>query len=272
MWEGWQNGYCTSLENWRPQGLGGSNPSPSVAPPFSPARRLETRLKILVIDVGGTHVKALATGRRAPIKIDSGPTMTPRLMVSELGKAIAGWEYDVVSIGFPGPVSNGKPAREPWNLAAGWVGFDFAKAFKRPVRVINDAAMQALGSYEGRNMLFLGLGTGLGSTMIRDGVLIPLELGHLPYRHDKSYEDYLGDAGYKRLGKRAWRKHVTTVTALFVAALEVDYVILGGGNARHIHELPSRARLGLNANAFKGGFRLWNDAKAPMQKRKRAPR
>jgi predicted NBD/HSP70 family sugar kinase len=229
-------------------------------------------LKILVIDVGGTHVKALATGRRAPIKIDSGPTMTPKLMVSELSTAIADWEYDVVSIGFPGPVRNGKLAREPWNLGAGWVGFDFAKAFKRPVRLINDAAMQALGSYEGRNMLFLGLGTGLGSTMIRDGVLIPLELAHLPYKHGKTYEEYLGNAGYERLGKRAWRKHVATVTALFIAALEVDYVVLGGGNARHIHELPPLSRLGLNANAFKGGFRLWDDAPTPIQPTKRRQR
>jgi polyphosphate glucokinase len=222
-------------------------------------------LKILVIDVGGTHVKALVTGRRTPVKIDSGPTMTPSTMVAELSKAIADWQFDVVSIGFPGPVRDGKPAREPWNLGAGWKNFDFEKAFKRPVRIINDAAMQALGSYEGHNMLFLGLGTGLGSTMIRDGVLIPLELAHLPYRKGKSYEQYLGVAGYERLGKRSWRKHVETVVALFVAALEVDYVVLGGGNARHLNDLPPNTRLGENANAFKGGFRLWDDGPVPAR-------
>jgi hypothetical protein len=184
--------------------------------------------------------------------------MTPRIMVDTLCEAIADWSYDVVSIGFPGPVRHGRPAREPWNLGPGWVGFDFARAFKRPVRLINDAAMQALGSYAGRNMLFLGLGTGLGSTMIRDGVLVPLELAHLPYRRGKSYEEYLGNAGYERLGKRAWRTHVAAVTALFIAALEVDYVVLGGGNARHVRDLPPGTRLGNNANAFKGGFRLWD--------------
>jgi polyphosphate glucokinase len=191
--------------------------------------------------------------------------MTPATMVAELSTLIADWQYDVVSIGFPGPVRNGKPAHEPWNLGRGWTRFNFEKAFNRPVRIINDAAMQALGSYEGRNMLFLGLGTGLGSTMIRDGVLIPLELAHLPYRHGKSYEEYLGVAGYERLGKRAWRKHVAHIVSLFVAALEVDYVVLGGGNARHVRDLPPNTRLGANENAFKGGFRLWDDGPVPAR-------
>ena len=210
----------------------------SAARPPSERRPLPTSAaRVLVIDVGGTHVKVLATGHRQPIKIDSGPHMTPRVMVKDVTAAVAHWTYDVVSIGFPGPVKNGRPAREPWNLGKGWVGFDFRKAFKRPVRIINDAAMQALGSYAGGNMLFLGLGTGLGSSMIREGDLIPLELAHLPYKHGKSYEEYLGNAGMSSLGKRAWRRQVAEVTALFIAALQVDYVVLGGGNARHLKRL-----------------------------------
>ena len=185
--------------------------------------------------------------------------MTPKVMVKEVREAIADWTFDRVSIGFPGPVRNGRPDREPWNLGKGWVGFDFKKAFNRPVRLINDAAMQALGSYAGKNMLFLGLGTGLGSSMIRNGDLIPLELAHLPYKNDRSYEEYLGNAGMEAAGKHAWRRSVGDVTALFIAALQVDYVVLGGGNARHLKKLPPQARLGKNANAFKGGFRLWQD-------------
>jgi polyphosphate glucokinase len=214
-------------------------------------------LKTLVVDVGGTHVKLLATGRRKPVKFDSGPTMTPRRMVAEVLRATASWEYGRVSIGYPGPVRNNHPAREPWNLARGWCRFDFQKAFGKPVRIINDAAMQALGSYGGRNMLFLGLGTGLGTTMIRDGVVIPLELAHLPYRDGKSYEDFVGTAGYARLGKQRWCHHVLTIIDLFMAALVVDYVVLGGGNSRHISSPPKHVRLGDNDNAFVGGFRLW---------------
>jgi hypothetical protein len=216
-------------------------------------------MKILVIDVGGTNVKVLASGRRVPIKIPSGPTMTPRAMVTAVHEQTAEWSYDAVSIGYPGPVSAGKPQRDPWNLGKGWVGFDFKKAFERPVKIINDAAMQALGSYEGGSMLFLGLGTGLGSAMVRNGVLIPLEVAHLPYRHGNTYEEYLGEAGYTELGKKDWRKHVFEVTALFTAAFVVDYVVLGGGNARHLARLPRGAKLGTNANAFKGGFRLWKE-------------
>jgi len=214
-------------------------------------------VKTLVIDVGGTNVKVLITGRRVPVKIPSGPAMTPRVMVRAIREATDGWEYDRVSIGYPGPVRDGKAVGDPWNLGRGWVGFDFAKAFRKPVRIVNDAAMQALGSYEGGAMLFLGLGTGLGSAMIRDGVLIPLELAHLPYHDGKTYEECVGDAAYKEMKKRTWRKHVLHIIDLFMAALIVDYVVLGGGNARHMKMLPRFVRVGSNANAFKGGFRLW---------------
>jgi len=211
------------------------------------------------VDVGGTNIKLLATGRREPIKIPSGPRMTPLIMVREVREATSDWTYDNVSIGYPGPVMRNRPRLEPWNLGRGWVRFDFQKAFGRPVRMINDAAMQALGSYEGGNMLFLGLGTGMGSAMIRDGVLIPMELAHLPYKRGLSYEEYLGEAGMHREGKPAWRRHVAKVVALFIAALEVDYVILGGGNTRHLKTLPPHTRRGDNANAFKGGFRVWSE-------------
>jgi polyphosphate glucokinase len=214
-------------------------------------------MKILVIDVGGTNIKVLVSGRRKPIKIPSGPHLTARLMARAVRDVTAEWRYDVVSIGYPGPVAHGRITHEPWNLGKGWVRFDFRKALGRPVRIINDAAMQALGSYAGGSMLFLGLGTGLGSAMIRDGVLIPLELAHLPYRRGESYEEWLGEAGMKRHGKRSWRQHVAKVTALFIAAFQIDYLVLGGGNVRHLHTLPPGTRAGKNANAFKGGFRLW---------------
>lgn len=214
-------------------------------------------LKILVLDVGGTHVKVLATGHKTPVEITSGPQMTPRKMVAELRKVIDGWEYSVVSMGYPGPVVHGKPVSEPHNLAPGWVAFDFKKALGCPVKIINDAAMQALGHYEGGRMLFLGLGTGLGSAMIVDGVLEPMELAHLPYKHGRTYEDYVGIRGLQRLGKKKWRQHVFDVVKLLKTALEADYVILGGGNAKALKELPPGARLGDNANAFRGGYRLW---------------
>ncbi len=214
-------------------------------------------MKILVVDVGGTHVKVLATGHRVPVKIVSGPTLGPRDMVHAVREATAGWTYDRVSIGYPGPVRHNKPLEDPWNLGPGWVRFDFAKAFHKPVRVLNDAAMQALGSYEGGRMLFLGLGTGLGSALVNDGAVIPLELAHLPYRAGKSYEHWIGEAGLKRLGKKRWRKHVDEVVALLSAAFLSDYVVLGGGNVRHVKRVPKGARRGTNANAFKGGYRLW---------------
>ena len=179
-------------------------------------------------------------------------------MLRAVRDATAAWEYDRVSIGVPGPVQNGRLARNPWNLGPGWRGFDFRKALGKPVRVTNDAAMQALGGYDGGKMLFLGLGTGLGSAMICDGVILPLELAHLPYRHGETYEEYIGHIGYERLGKSDWRRHVLAIVDLFVAALIVDYVVLGGGNARQMKRVPSYVRLGSNANAFRGGYRLWD--------------
>ena len=219
------------------------------------------RRRVLVIDVGGTNVKVLATGKRKRRKIESGPTMTARQMVAAVKKLTADWSYDVVSIGYPGPVLHGKPVAEPRNLGPGWVGFDFRKAFGKPVRLINDAAMQALGSYEGGRMLFLGLGTGLGSAMIVDGRLEPMEIAHLPYRKGKTYEDYVGLRGLQRLGKKKWRKAVADVVAKLGTCLEAEYVVLGGGNARLIRKLPPRAYLGDNANAFRGGFLLWEGAR-----------
>jgi polyphosphate glucokinase len=215
-------------------------------------------MKILVVDVGGTHVKVIATGRRTRVKFSSGPKMTPRQMVEGVLAATGGWQYDAISIGYPGPVLHDQPVREPHNLGGGWVGFNFQKAFGRPVKMINDAAMQALGSYEGGQMLFLGLGTGLGSALVsHHGSVIPLELAHLPYKDGGSYEDYVGLAGLERLGKKKWRKHVEIVIGQLKAALQAEYVVLGGGNARLIEKLPPDTRLGDNTNAFRGGFRLW---------------
>jgi polyphosphate glucokinase len=222
-------------------------------------------MRILVIDVGGTHVKVLATGRKESVRISSGPAMTAKQMVRRVRAAIAGWTFDVVSIGYPGPVLHGKPVNEPRNLGSGWVGFDFRRAFGCPVRVINDAAMQALGSYRGGRMLFLGLGTGLGSALIVDGVLEPMELGHLPYKKRRSYEEYIGKAGLKRLGKKKWRRHVIAVVAQLKAALEVRDVVIGGGNAKRLGQLPAHVRLGSNATAFTGGYLLWKATHARRQ-------
>jgi len=213
-------------------------------------------MKILVVDVGGTHVKILASDQASRREFVSGPTLTAEEMVREVQKTAADWEYDAVSIGYPGPVLRGKPVAEPHHLGAGWVGFNFEAAFGCPVKVINDAAMQALGSYEGGKMLFLGLGTGLGSAMVVDGIVEPMELGHLPYRKG-TYEDYIGIEGLKRFGKKKWRHYVEDVVARLTAALEPDYVVLGGGNIHKLKELPPNCRLGDNANAFIGGFRLW---------------
>lgn len=212
---------------------------------------------MLVIDVGGTHVKVLATGRRQPVKIPSGPDMTARKMVAAVRKATAGWDYSAISIGYPGTVVHDRIATEPHNLAPGWLGFDFKKAFGRPIKLINDAAMQALGSYRGGRMLFLGLGTGLGSAMIVDGILEPMEIAHLPYKNGRTYEDYVGLAGMERSGKKKWRQHVLDVVQRLKAALEADYVVLGGGNAKQMKKLPPGVELGDNTNAFRGGFRLW---------------
>ena len=213
--------------------------------------------KILVIDVGGTNIKVQATGQKQPRKIASGPGMTAKDMVRDVKAATRDWKYDRVSIGYPGPVRAGRPLHEPVNLSDGWVGFNFEKAFGCPVRIVNDAAMQALGSYHGGRMLFLGLGTGLGAAMIVDGIVEPMELAHLPYKHGKSYEEYLGLRGLKRLGKKKWRKEVFAVTKRLIAALEADYVVLGGGNVKKLKTLPPGSRLGNNENAILGGFRLW---------------
>ena len=215
------------------------------------------KMKILVIDVGGTNVKVLASGQRTPTKIHSGPALTPKKMVAAVRTAASGWKYNAVSIGHPGPVVDGRPMLEPHNLAPGWVGFDFRKAFGCPVKVINDAAMQALGSYQGGRMLFLGLGTGLGTTLILDGIVAPMELAHLPYKHNQTYENYVGLAGLKRLGKKKWRHHVAIIVEQLRKALQADSVVLGGGNARLLKHLPPRVRLGDNSHAIIGGFRLW---------------
>jgi polyphosphate glucokinase len=213
--------------------------------------------KVLVIDVGGTNIKLLATGQKEARKLPSGPEMTAESMVRVVKKAAKDWNYDVVSIGYPGPVVHGRPLREPHNLAPGWVNFDFEQAFGRPVKILNDAAMQALGSYNGGRMLFLGLGTGLGSAMIVDGALEPMELAHLPYKNGKTYEDYLGIRGLKRLGTKKWQQHVRKVVGQLRDALIAEEVVLGGGNVKKLEELPPGTRLGNNANAFVGGFRVW---------------
>ena len=213
--------------------------------------------KVLVIDVGGTHVKMLASGEKEPRKYPSGPALTPRKMVRLVKKSVRGWKFDCVSLGFPGPIINGHPLREPHNLGTGWVGFNFRKAFGCPVKIINDAAMQALGSYRGARMLFLGLGTGLGSAMIVNGMLEPMELAHLMYKNGKTYEDYLGLRGLERSGKKKWRQHVAEIAKRLKIALEADYVVLGGGNCKKLKKLPPGTRLGNNLNAFLGGFRMW---------------
>jgi polyphosphate glucokinase len=213
-------------------------------------------MNVLVVDVGGTHVKILATGQKQSREFPSGPALTAKQMVGGVKKLARDWKYDAVSIGYPGPVIRNRPLAEPYNLGRGWMGCDFEAAFKRRVKVVNDAAMQALGSYKGGKMLFLGLGTGLGSAMIVDGIVEPMELGHLPYKK-RTFEDYVGVRGYDRLGKKKWRQHVADVIARLIAALEPEDVVLGGGNVKQLKKLPPGCRAGDNANAFLGGFRLW---------------
>jgi polyphosphate glucokinase len=223
--------------------------------------RRSTSARVLVVDAGGTSVKVLATGEVVRRSLPSGPKMTPKQMVAGVKEIADGWTYDVISIGYPGPVLRGRPIAEPWNLGGGWVGFDFASAFGVPVKIVNDAAMQALGSYQGGKMLFLGLGTGLGTAMIVEGIVEPMELGHLPYKKH-TYEDYVGEAGLERRGKKRWRRHVFDVVKRLIAALEPDDTVIGGGNVRNLQTLPPHCRAGDNANAFRGGFRLWENAES----------
>lgn len=219
-------------------------------------------MKVLVVDIGGTSVKVLATGQEPRRRFSSGPDMTPQQMVAGVKQLTGDWRYDAVSIGYPGVVRHDRVVKEPVNLAPGWVGFDFAAAFGKPVRLINDAAMQALGSYREGILLFLGLGTGLGSAMVFGGMLAPMELGHLPYR-DRTFEHYVGARGRRRLGKEKWRRHVADVVGQLVAALQPDDVVLGGGNVKRLPSLPPGCRAGDNANAFVGGFRLWEKGRRP---------
>jgi polyphosphate glucokinase len=225
-------------------------------------------MNVLAIDVGGTHVKILVSGEKEARRFPSGPTMTPLIMVAGVKKLAADWKFEAISIGYPGPVLHNRPVTEPHNLAKGWTAFDFQGAFKCPVKFMNDAAMQALGSYRGGKLLFLGLGTGLGTTMIVDGIVEPMELAHLPYRK-ATYEDYIGLRGLKKYGEEKWRNHVADVVEQLAAALEPDDIVLGGGNVKLLKKLPKGCRVGDNAYAFLGGFRLWQEESSP--KAYRAP-
>lgn len=216
-------------------------------------------MKVLVIDIGGNSVKLLVTGAKEPRKFPSGPKLTPRQMVSNILKLTEDWKYDVVSIGYPGRVRDNRPYAEPVNLGRGWVRFDYAKAFGKPVRIMNDAAMQALGSYRGGTMLFLGLGTGLGTCLIVDGGVLPMEIQHLPFMKG-TYEDYLGLRGLERMGIRKWRSLFRAVVTRFISALELEDVVIGGGNVNKLDMLPPGCRPGDNSLAFKGGFLMWEKA------------
>jgi polyphosphate glucokinase len=223
-------------------------------------KKKNLKRRILAIDVGGSHVKTRLSGRREMRQFESGPKLTPSQMVKRVHELNGDLRFDLVSIGYPGIVVHGKIIAEPYNLGRGWVGYDFRKAFGRPTHIMNDAAMQALGSYEGGRMLFLGLGTGLGSAMIVDDVVAPMELAHLPYKRGRTYEDYLGDRGRHRLGAKKWRRTVIEVVDQLRTALEADYVVLGGGNASRLKKLPKAARVGNNGFAFLGGFRVWRSS------------
>jgi polyphosphate glucokinase len=235
------------------------------------ARKRTSRRTVLSIDIGGTHVKVMTDKDRTRREFESGPELSAKAMVKKVQDLTKDWSYDVISVGYPGPVVHNRPLREPYNLGRGWAGFDFEEAFGRPTKVVNDALMQAIGSYQGGRMLFLGLGTGLGSAMIVDGISEPMELGHLPYRNGKTFEDDVGAAGLKRHGKRKWRKVVDDVIARLFAALEPDYVVLGGGNAEKVDNPPKKVRFGHNANAFEGGFRLWGKGVGKTSRLRRSP-
>jgi predicted NBD/HSP70 family sugar kinase len=222
--------------------------------------------RILVVDVGGTNIKISMAGRRVPVKIPSGTEMTAARMAAVVRNTVEGWKYDVVSIGYPGPVKNGRPVEEPHNLGGGWVRFNYGKAFGAPVKIVNDAAMQALGAYTGGRMLFLGLGTGLGSALVAEGILMPLELAHLRYRRGRSYEDYAGVRGLDRLGRRKWTRHVHAVVEILKAGVQADYVVLGGGQVKKLKKLPPGVRVGDNHDAILGGLRLWD---APEHRQRR---
>ncbi len=224
----------------------------------SPVVPGESPRSVLVVDIGGSNVKILLRGEQERRSEDSGPLLTPAGVVAMVQELAGDWEYDAISIGYPGPVSDNRPTLDPKNLGPGWVDFDFAAAFGRPVKVVNDALLQAVGSYDGGRMLFLGLGTGLGSALVLDGLGHPLELAHLPYRKGRTFEDYLGKRGRKRLGKKKWRRRVFDVAERLRAAVLVDYVVIGGGKVAKLAELPDGIRRGSNDNAFVGGFRLWD--------------
>ena len=218
-------------------------------------------MKILVIDIGGTNLKIGMTGRLTPIKVPSGPTMTASQMVAAVKKTVADWDFDAITIGYPGPVEKNRPSAEPHNLGGGWRRLDFAKAFGKRVRILNDAAMQALGCYRGGRMLFLGLGTGMGSALVIDGELAPLELAHMPYRKGRTFEDYVGKRGIKRMGRKRWRRHVTAVVDILRHGLQADDVVIGGGEAPGLKTLPANTRRVGNDNAILGGLRIWVDPK-----------
>jgi polyphosphate glucokinase len=220
---------------------------------------LDTEKIVLAIDIGGSHVKILTSAGGTERRDESGPDLTPQQMIDKVKKLAEGLSYDVISMGYPGPVRRNKPVLDPMNLGKGWAGFDFDAQFGKPVKVVNDALMQAIGSYEGGRMLFLGLGTGLGAAMVFDNVGQPMELAHLPYRKGRSFEDYVGERGLEKHGKKKWRKYVFDVVNRLRAALQPDYVIIGGGNVDKLDELPAESRRGDNTRAFEGGFRLWRD-------------
>lgn len=221
---------------------------------------------ILVVDIGGSHLKFRTERQQTHVSVDSGPRFTPAEMVAAIAENTADWKFDRITLGYPGPVGGDRPLLEPHNLGRGWTRFDYIKAFKRPVRMINDAAMQALGAYRGGRMLFLGLGTGLGSALVVDRVVQPLELAHLAWRRGKTYEEMLGERALIRKGKKAWRRFVASALDDLSAAFQVEYIVLGGGNAKRVKDVPDNVYIGSNEDAFTGGFRLWDEPAAKTRR------